>query len=506
MMRTAVAGASLLVCAAFLMGFAHGPVVPSEVFHGLSVAASALAAAAWMLFSATGGLVTSVGLLVCVSWAWAVRQTGILGFDVVAFMLLALTAAVQRRRRTRRLTRMRQTLDDAHEESTAKAQAIALANQHHTALGKKLSRYLQLQSIAEQLSGMTDLGSITRLAVDRAFELIGKSDACLLFLLDHHQQELSLSASKRREAVPAIREKHGDQFDRYVLRAHRPLLVNDARRDFRFTVALSAERTVHSVIACPLVLGPHPEGLLRLDSPQPNVYTQDDLRFLDILLNLVATGIANAKLLAQTQQLAMTDGLTGLSLRRPFLEQLTRELTRSSRSREAVSVLLVDVDHFKGYNDAFGHTAGDLLLKIIAEALREAMPPGSVIARYGGEEFAVVLPRLAPEHARGVAEQVRGLVEQRTRTARVGMPSGTASHATLGRHPGEARRPATGVTVSVGVASFPQDAQVELELVRVADCRLYQAKQSGRNRVCAADTIPGRGGDGSPASKGARLP
>ncbi|MDP3723149.1 MAG: sensor domain-containing diguanylate cyclase [Candidatus Omnitrophota bacterium] len=485
-MRAAIVVASGLVGAALLMGLARGPVVPSEILHLLSVASVALAAAAWMLFPFAGGFATSVGLLVCVGWAWAARQTELLQFDAMAFTLLTVAAAVQRRRRARRLTRMRQTLDDAREGSAANAQAIALANQHYAALHKKLSRYLQLQSIAERLSGMTDLESMTRLAVDRAFELIGKSDACLLFLLDHQRQELSLSASRRRDAVPLIREKHGDQFDRYVLRAHRPLLVNDTRRDFRFTAALSSERTVSSVIASPLLLGQHPEGLLRLDSPQANAYTQDDLRFLDILLNLVATGIANAKLLAQTRQLATMDGLTGLTLRRPLLEQLTREVTRAGRSREAVSMLLVDVDHFKEYNDTFGHTAGDLLLKLIAEALREAMPPGSVIARYGGEEFAVVLPGLTRDPSREVAERVRGLIEQRTRSARVSASSGAARHATPDRQPGAVRGPEEGVTVSVGVASFPQDAQVELELVRVADCRLYQAKRSGRNRVCAS--------------------
>jgi diguanylate cyclase (GGDEF)-like protein len=181
--------------------------------------------------------------------------------------------------------------------------------------------------------------------------------------------------------------------------------------------------------------------------------------------------VTNAKLFAQTQRLAIADGLTGLMLRRPFMEQLTRELTRSARSREPVSVLLLDVDEFKKYNDSFGHTAGDVVLKGVADVLRAAVPAGGAVARYGGEEFSVLLPRLSRHEAGDLAEKLRRLVEEQVRGGR---PSP--------RGPGDGRQ----VTVSIGVAAFPDDAQVELELLRVADQRLYQAKRSGRNLVCAS--------------------
>ena len=345
-------------------------------------------------------------------------------------------------------------------------QGIAIATQARNALQKKLSRYTQLQTIAEELSNMTELAAIARLAVDCAFRLIGKSDACLLFLVDEERQTLSLFASKKRETIPSIRAKHGDQFDRYVLRSHAPLLVNDVRRDFRFTVTMSPARQISAVIGCPLLLGQGPAGVLRLDSAHAGAYTQDDLRFLGILLDLVETAVTNAKLFARTQQLAMSDGLTGLTLRRPFLDAVTRELARSGRSREPVSVLMLDVDHFKHYNDTFGHTAGDLILKGVADVLQTAIPPGAVAARYGGEEFVVLLPRFASSAARETAEKIRQLVGQHAQ--------------------GSLRGPHQAVTVSLGIATFPEDAQGELELIRMADQRLYQAKREGRNRVCAS--------------------
>ena len=421
---------------------------------------------AWIACPPAGSAGLTVLGLVGLAWALASQQTGDRAWAIAAFGLLNGVAAAERWRRQHRLLHLQQALDGLAEERTVKDQAIEAERQTREALQKKLARYTQLQTIAEELSSLADLASIAQLAVDRAFALIGKSDVCLLFLLDQEHQELSLTASKKCQPKVPVLTKRGDQFDRYVLRTHRPLLVNDVRSDFRFTVAPATERPIRSVIACPLLLGRSPDGVLRLDSAHPAAYTQEDLRFLDIVLDLVAAAIANAKLFARTQQLAMTDSLTGLTLRRPLLEQLTRELVRSTRSREPASVLMLDVDHFKAYNDAFGHTAGDLVLKGVAEILRAVVPPGGTVARYGGEEFVILLPRHARLEAAEVAEKIRRLIEQQVH---VGM-----------------RRAERPVTASLGLASFPNDAQRDLELLRIADQRLYQAKREGRNRVCAA--------------------
>ena len=483
--RWLVALALLTVCAVLAALLLSSRVQP-DALHTLALIAIALSAYAWCVYPASAGLPISAGVLLCLAWGWVARRAPAAGVDTAALGVVLAVAAWQRRTRARRTQRLTQVLDDLAEERTVKDQAIAPASQTREALQKKLSRYIQLQTIAEELSNLTDVSAIAGLAVDRAFALIGKSDVCLLFLVDHERQELSLVASKRRESIASVRAKHGDQFDRYVLRTHRPLLVNDARRDFRFTIAVATERDVSSVIACPLLLGQSPEGVLRLDSSHPGAYTQDDLRFLDILLDLVATAVTNARLFARTQLLAMTDSLTGLALRRPFLEQLTRELTRATRSREPLSVVMLDVDHFKEFNDTFGHTAGDLILKSVGEALRAVVPPGGIIARYGGEEFAVLLPRFARAQAADAAERIRLLIEQHgprgpgaaaraeaaPRSSRAGKSSGDAGP--------------RAVTVSLGVASFPEDAQAELELIRIADHRLYQAKRSGRNLVCAS--------------------
>lgn len=437
--------------------------------------AVALVLYGWLVYPLTTIIPACAALLVVLGWAWAVRRTDWLLASWVACAALTVLVISQRRRWARELQRHRQIVEQRQGQRTEAEHALASAADAQNALRKKLDRYSQLQTIAEELSNLTDLESIARLAVDRAFDLIGKSDVCLLFLLDPERQELSLFASRKQESVPAIRAKHGDPFDRHVMRTHRPLLVGEVHRDIRFTPAVIAERPVGSVIACPLLLNQRPEGVLRLDSAQTGAYLQDDLRFLDILLDLVGTAMTNARFFAQAQRLAMTDGLTGLTLRGPFLEGLSRELTHAAHSHEPVSVIMIDVDHFKAYNDTFGHTAGDLVLRLMADILRQTLPANALTARYGGEEFAVLLPRTSRLQAADLAEQLRSRIAQAS--------------------PGESRKPlqprttpprAGSVTVSVGIATAPEDAQAELDVIRVADQRLYSAKASGRNMVCAS--------------------
>jgi diguanylate cyclase (GGDEF)-like protein len=469
---------SLLLVVGLLVasGAGRGPEAAAAA-HTLSLLVVALSVYGWLILPAGGSAALSAVGLLAIAWAWAILRAATLGLDLAAGAALIGLAAWRRRGRRRWRLRMEQKLEDLAEEAAVKEQAISLAGQAREALQKKLNRYTQLQAVAAALSNLTDQTAIAQLAVDRAFELIGKSDVCLLFLVEPERQELALCASRRHEAIQSVRAKHGDQFDRYVLRTHRPLLVSDVRRDFRFTVSLSPDRTITSVIACPLMLGQAAEGVLRLDAARAGAYTQDDLRFLDVLLDLVAAAMANARLFARTQQLAATDGLTGLALRRPFLEQLTRELTRAARSRDEVSLLLLDVDRFKDYNDTFGHQAGDVILRSIAQILGRLAPPEALSARYGGEEFAVLLPKAKRAQAADLAEHIRRAVEESQP-----LPPARESRSRAQRAAADGRA----VTVSIGVASFPEDAQAELELVRVADQRLYQAKHGGRNLTCAS--------------------
>jgi diguanylate cyclase (GGDEF)-like protein len=165
-------------------------------------------------------------------------------------------------------------------------------------------------------------------------------------------------------------------------------------------------------------------------------------------------------------QLAVTDGLTGLYNHRHLHERLALEVERSQRSGLPLSVLMLDVDHFKLFNDSFGHPAGDEVLRQVARVLNDTRRANDVVARYGGEEFAVILVDTAKFTAAKVAERVRERI---------------AAHDF--HDPAHRTQRGTPITVSLGVATFPDDGVDAEALIRAADTALYAAKRSGRNRV-----------------------
>jgi len=164
------------------------------------------------------------------------------------------------------------------------------------------------------------------------------------------------------------------------------------------------------------------------------------------------------------QQLAVTDGLTGLYNYRFFKEQLKHELNRALRHNLSISLIMMDIDFFKFYNDTNGHPAGDKVLKKIAKVITQNLRKIDIAARYGGEEFVVILPETNLESAKFVSEKIRLLVESEKIEFEEKQPNGC-------------------LTISLGLAIFPQDTKNGDDLISVADQRLYKAKRKGKNVV-----------------------
>jgi diguanylate cyclase (GGDEF)-like protein len=169
---------------------------------------------------------------------------------------------------------------------------------------------------------------------------------------------------------------------------------------------------------------------------------------------------------ARTRRLASTDGLTEVYNHRAFQERLAQEIARANRYSHPLSVLMIDVDHFKVYNDTYGHPRGDLVLQDLARLLREISRASDTVARYGGEEFAIILPETDSVSAQKFGERLREQVERYPCPGKERMPGGT-------------------LTVSIGVATHVSPGSKEV-LLQVADMALYTAKREGRNRVCVA--------------------
>jgi diguanylate cyclase (GGDEF)-like protein len=161
-------------------------------------------------------------------------------------------------------------------------------------------------------------------------------------------------------------------------------------------------------------------------------------------------------------ELAIRDGLTGLYLNRYFQERLNEEIQRAMYGKTEFSLLLLDIDFFKRFNDEYGHAAGDIVLKSTASLIQHALEPGDMVARYGGEEFVALLPGKTGKQALAVAEKIRKQIE---------------------KHKITLRRGETHLTASLGISAFPDKGRTKEELLWAADQCLYKAKNSGRNRV-----------------------
>ena len=337
----------------------------------------------------------------------------------------------------------------------------------NSALSQRLDRYRSLREIGESFSARLSLEDICQLAVDTAYEMIPETDAAMLFLVDKNQQKLMLFMSKKASALPKIKSKTGDIFDKWVFKERQSLSVEDINEDFRFDYTpLSGERYFKSLISVPMISQSRITGLLRLNSREKNSYSFDDLRLLDFISDLTSSAINNARLYKTTEELSTKDSLTGFYINRYLKESLAKEVEKARVNKVPLSLIMIDIDHFKDYNDKYGHSAGDKVLIGVSRIIRNnAQKYSQLIARYGGEEFVVVLPNMPKDQARKLAEQIRSDVSERKFSL---------------------RRKETNVTISAGVASYSDEIVKSEELLKKTDFLLYKAKKEGRNKVCVA--------------------
>jgi diguanylate cyclase (GGDEF)-like protein len=228
---------------------------------------------------------------------------------------------------------------------------------------------------------------------------------------------------------------------------------------------LSQSYALTRTLAVPLVVEDRVIGVLALSRRADRAWSAEDRQLLDWSAREMSVALGRAFALEEAENRANVDALTGLPNRR-YLDELLATVGPQRRSVERLSVLMIDIDHFKRLNDMYGHAAGDHVLRLVADQLAAATRADDTAARYGGEEFAVVLRRAGPEQALDVAERIRGQI--------AAIPPST-----MGTH--------EPVTVSVGVAVARGADHDAANLFAAADAALYQAKRDGRNRVVLSE-------------------
>ena len=245
------------------------------------------------------------------------------------------------------------------------------------------------------------------------------------------------------------------------------------RRQSLFGRGLQPERRHRSLLVLPLVVQDHAIGTFVLGASDRGRFPAEIRDMLGVISNQVAVSIENAKMYKKMEEMATTDGLTGLPNHRSFQARLAEMLNRAERHSEPLAVVLSDVDHFKQVNDTYGHPVGDAVLRKVAAILAAQVRKVDHVARYGGEEFVMVLEGTDAAGARLLCERVRRQIAGQMMSSDKG---------------------AFRVTASLGVASYPIDGRDKTTLVERADQALYAAKGGGRNRtmLASAQTSFGR--------------
>ncbi len=246
----------------------------------------------------------------------------------------------------------------------------------------------------------------------------------------------------------------------------RPLLLAQASIDPRLgTEDAPPDLIVRNAVATPVqVRGQNLGVLSAFNLPEDHLTAAATTNHLQLLAACIGLGLENCRLSRTVRRVAVTDELTQVYNYRFLRSALRREMKRAGRFRQSFTLLMIDVDHLKEYNDREGHLRGSHLLRDLARILSRQVRGMDLLAKYGGDEFTVILPQTPREGGRAVAERIRGAVE---------------AHTFYRCRPGQ-------MTVSAGVAVYPDDGIQPTTLIAAADAALYAAKQRGRNRVAEA--------------------
>lgn len=334
---------------------------------------------------------------------------------------------------------------------------ISLQNQAHD--------ILDLYEVTKKMSASLGMEE-TLIIFSEAVNKISKFVIAKVILIDESRKEPTvLIRYEIRNPAPekAQSEVHSgppNKFDQMLaetVSSRKEVIYLRAPIDSSHPFSPHLGRGDQSFLAIPLLSEGIPIGILTISG-----IDEKHTESFSILAEQLSLEIKKINLYEKVQELAITDGLTAIYVRRHFLERFTEELARSKRHNFKLSVLMIDLDHFKPCNDTYGHLVGDMVLKGIAKIMKDSVRQVDLVGRYGGEEFILALPDTDRNSALIVADRIRQGVE---------------------KHKFEAYDETISMTISVGIATFPENGDNIQGLIEKADQALYKAKEEGRNRT-----------------------
>jgi len=338
-------------------------------------------------------------------------------------------------------------------------------------LDRKVFNLMTLQQSGKVLSSTLDLDKLIQISIDMFLETCWANRGVLM-LRDDDRGKLEVKATKGLDAeVLASLEK--DPAEAWAMttleKDRRPILAQELTTASIVQSYSLVNRELPFAVYVPLLKEGDLYGVVKI-GPKINgeAFSENDLEFFATLSSQAVIAFDNARLYS----LAITDSITKLYVNRYFHLRLEEEVRRSQRYNSTLSLLMCDLDHFKQINDTYGHQQGDLILREISAILKRNTRNTDIAARYGGEEFVIILPETTLADAKIVADRIRRDIDSHEFPALV-----------IGQPPLKC-------TISIGVASFPLNADNKEELISKADSSMYQAKGTGRNRVILCGLEP----------------
>jgi len=359
-----------------------------------------------------------------------------------------------------KIVQLERELSDAH------AREKALSD----LLEKKLSEVYIHYHIARTIGSQLDLREMLR----QVFDIIQKTlsfERISVYVLDENQENLELVFHRGLDVPGDISLRIGEGTPGRIVASGEHVHIHDLLVFYEtcndFLHIPGEEKRDGSYIGIALKARNTTIGIIGMDNSTKYGLSVDDMDFMAILSHQLSAGIEKSRLFEKIQLLSQHDGLTGLYNHRMFLEKLEQEINRLERTGKTLSLMMLDIDHFKQFNDNFGHQVGDSVLKELAVIILAQSRSHSIdiCCRYGGEEFAIIMPELGLQGAFNVAERLRKTVENTLFTLKDNKREGK-------------------VTISLGVAAIISGEELSpAKLINKADDALYLSKRNGRNQV-----------------------
>jgi diguanylate cyclase (GGDEF)-like protein len=328
---------------------------------------------------------------------------------------------------------------------------------------KQIKILKAMNRINRSLGVNLELGTIARILVEELIDIVGCT-GCAIMMIDGKQVILLaeygfkklLGDQEFTTDMPAI--KHIRDTGQCIFTGDIP--------NSPASSCVPAGCNMKSLICTPVMVGDEVRGIIHLDSLEKDAFDEEDKLFAAQLAEAIAIAMERALEHSKVKTLSVEDGLTGCYNRRKLDQDVDGEINRSRRYQKTFSLLMIDIDLFKKYNDHHGHGRGDQLLTDIATLFKNSLRNSDEVYRYGGDEFVILLPETDRKQAAVVAGKLQRLVEVTPFEGE------------------EESQPEKTVTISTGLATYPWDGNNRDELCKSADTRLYEAKKTGRNRVC----------------------